>query len=84
VNCFPDEQSMRFRFIDQAKKEFPASRLCHVMGVSQSGYFSWKDRAASRRQRDDLVMLAHMRTAWSLSNDLWQPAHEAGITGSRF
>ncbi len=60
---------MRFRFIDQAKKEFPASRLCHVMGVSQSGYFSWKDRPASRRQRDDLVMLAHMRTAWSLSNE---------------
>lgn len=62
---------MRFRFIDQAKKEFPASRLCHVMGVSQSGYFSWKDRAASRRQRDDLVMLAHMRTAWSLSNETY-------------
>jgi len=62
---------MRFRFIDQAKKEFPASRLCHVMGVSQSGYFSWKDRPASRRQRDDLVMLAHMRTAWSLSNETY-------------
>lgn len=29
---------MRFRFIDQAKKEFPAYRLCHLMGVSQSGY----------------------------------------------
>lgn len=62
---------MRFRFIDEAKKEFPASRLCHVMGVSQSGYFSWKDRAASRRQRDDLVMLAHMRAAWSLSNETY-------------
>lgn len=60
---------MRFRFIDQAKKEFPASRLCHVMGVSQNGYFSLKDRAASRRQRDGLVMLAHMRAAWSLSNE---------------
>lgn len=62
---------MRFRFIDEAKKEFPASRLCHVMGVSQSGYYSWKHRAASRRQRDDLVMLAHLRTAWSLSNETY-------------
>ena len=54
---------MRFRFIDQAKNEFSASRLCHVTGVSQSVYFAWKDRPASRRQRDDLVMLAYMRSA---------------------
>lgn len=59
---------MRFRFIDQTKKEFPVSLLCHVTAANQSGYFSRKDRAASRRQRDDLVMLTYMRTAWSLSN----------------
>lgn len=62
---------MRFRFINQAKKQFPLSRLCHVMGVSQSGYFAWKDRPASRRQRDDLVILAHMHSAWSLSNETY-------------
>lgn len=54
---------MRFHFIVQAKKEFPAYRLSHVMGVSQSGYFAWKERPAARRQRDDMVMLAHMRSA---------------------
>ncbi len=62
---------MRFRFIDQAKKDFPASRLCRLMGVSQSGYFAWKDRPASCRQRDDLVMLAHVRSAYSLSNETY-------------
>ena len=62
---------MRFCFIDQAKKEFPAYRLCRLMGVSQSGYFSWKGRPASRRQRDDLVMLAHVRCAYSLSNETY-------------
>ena len=59
---------MKFHFLDQAKKEFPVSRLCYLMGVSQSGYFAWKDRPVSRRQRADLVMLAHIRSAWSLSN----------------
>jgi putative transposase len=34
---------MRFRLIDAAKKEFPVQRLCKVLGVSQSGYFAWKD-----------------------------------------
>ncbi len=57
---------MRFRFIDQATKEFPASRLCHLMGVSQSGYFAWKGWPASRRQHDDMVMLAHARSLVSL------------------
>jgi putative transposase len=62
---------MRFRFIDQAKKEFPASRLCRLMDVSQSGYFAWKERSASCRQRDDLIMLAHVRSAYSLSNETY-------------
>jgi len=59
---------MRFALIDQAKEQFPVQRLCSVLGVSQSGYFAWKDRPACRRQRDDLVLLAHARSAFALSN----------------
>ena len=59
---------MRFRLIDAAKKEFPVQRLCKVLGVSQSGYFAWKDRPACRRQHEDMVLLAHIRSAFALSN----------------
>lgn len=59
---------MRFALVDQAKKDFPVHRLCQVLGVRQSGYSAWKDRPASRRQRDDMVMLAHVRSAFALSN----------------
>ena len=59
---------MRFRLVDEAKKEFPVQRLCTVLGVSQSGYFAWKDRCASVRQREDMVLLAHVRSAFALSN----------------
>ena len=59
---------MRFQLIDAAKKEFPVQRLCKVLGVSQSGTFAWRGRPASRRQRDDLVLLAHVRSAFALSN----------------
>lgn len=62
---------MKFRFIDQAKTEFPVYRLCKVLGVSQSGYFSWKDRLASHRQREDMVMLAHVRSAYALSHETY-------------
>ena len=53
---------MRFYLVDQAQTDFPVHRFCKVLGVSQSGYFAWKDRPASRRQRDDMVLLAHVRS----------------------
>ena len=59
---------MRFVLIDQAKEAFPVHRLCSILGVSQSGYFAWKDRPACRGQRDDMVMLAHVRSAFALLN----------------
>ena len=59
---------MKFRFIDAAKKEFPVQRLCKILGVSPSGYFAFKDRPACRRQREDVVLLAHVRSAFAVSN----------------
>jgi putative transposase len=59
---------MRFQLIDAAKEEFPVQRLCKVLEVSQSGSFAWQSRPASRRQREDLVLLAHVRSAVQLSN----------------
>ena len=59
---------MKFRLIDTAKEEFPVQRMCNVLGVSASGYFTWRGRPASRRQREDLVLLAHVRSAFAQSN----------------
>ena len=52
---------MRFRLIDAEKATAPVSRLCSMRGVSVSGYYAWKARTASRRQRQDLIFLAHIR-----------------------
>ena len=56
---------MRSSFIDAKKAEFPfpISRMCKMLGVSPSGYFAWQVRPACRRQRDDMVLLAHVRSA---------------------
>ncbi len=62
---------MRFKLIDAAKKEFPVQRLCKVLGVSPSGYFAWRRRPASPRQREDLILLAHIRSAFALSNETY-------------
>lgn len=59
---------MRFKLIDEAKKQFPVHRLCNVLGVSESGFFAWKHRGASQRQLDDMVLLAHIRSQFALSH----------------
>lgn len=59
---------MRFALIDEAKETFPVHRMCQVLSVSQSGYFAWKHRPASNRQREDMVLLAHVRSAFAQSN----------------
>jgi len=80
---------MRFKLVDRAKTDFPVHRLCKVLGVSQSGYFAWKDRPASRRQREDMVLLAHVRSAFSLSNGTYgsprmmRELHDQGLAVGR-
>jgi putative transposase len=59
---------MTFGFIEAEKASFPINRMCRVLCVSQSGFFAWQERPACRRQQQDMVYLAHIRTAFTLSN----------------
>ncbi len=58
---------MRFRFIEEHRCNFPIKRLCHVVGVSTRGLRAFRSRPASRRQRSDLVTLAHIKEQSRLS-----------------
>lgn len=44
---------MKYAFIEAHKKDFPIRRLCHVLEVSESGYYAWRKRAPSKRKRAD-------------------------------
>jgi putative transposase len=59
---------MTFRFIDRTKSRFPVHRMCKVLGVSQSGYYAWVGRPASRRSCENGRLLAHMRAAFAASH----------------
>ena len=59
---------MKFKFIDVAKESFPVTRLCQVLGVSPCGYFALRSRPANPRQCEDLVLLAHIRSAFTRSH----------------
>lgn len=58
---------MRFAFIDQYNGGLSQKALCQFLGVSDRGYRSWRSRPISQRQRDDMVILAHIREQHRLS-----------------
>ena len=58
---------MRFRFIEEHRGAFPIDRLCQVLNVSSRGLRAFRNRPASRRQRTDMVVLAHIKEQSRLS-----------------
>ena len=52
---------------DTWKEEWPVAFLCRVMQVTSRGYRAWRVRPMSQRQRDDMVILAHIREQHRLS-----------------
>ena len=59
---------MRFRLIDAAKKKFPVQRLCKILNVSQSDYFTRKNQPTYHQQHENIVLLTHIRSTFALSN----------------
>ena len=58
---------MRFAFIDAWKEEWSVEFLCRIMKVTSRGFRAWRVRPMSQRQRDDMILLAHIREQHRLS-----------------
>ena len=44
-------------FVSEHALEYPVARLCRVAGVNRSGFYQWKGRSLSERDRADAVLL---------------------------
>lgn len=57
---------MKFEFIaNQATQEdnpFPVDYMCRMLGVSRQGYYAWRKRGPSQRDRDDSALKTKIRT----------------------
>lgn len=62
---------MKFAFIDTEKAHMSLSPLCSFAGVSISGCYAWKHRCPSRRQLDDMIILAHSLNQFALSRETY-------------
>ncbi|THD70849.1 IS3 family transposase, partial [Thalassobius vesicularis] len=62
-----EPKAMRFRFIAEHRGSFSTTQMCRVMDVSPRGLRAYCSRPASRRQRTDMVVLAHIKEQSRLS-----------------
>lgn len=58
---------MKYRFIAAHRDRFHITRMCRVLGVSTSGYYTWFRRTPSHRARSDQALLGHIRVIHSTS-----------------
>ena len=81
----------RFRFVEQEKVWYPVRVLCTALGVSPSGYYAWRSRGPSARERSDADLAAEIRRSHDRSRGtygvprIWADLTEAGhhVSGKR-
>ena len=57
----------RFRFVEQEKARYPVRILCAALGVSPSGYYAWRSRGPSARERSDAELADAIRRSHARS-----------------
>ena len=62
---------MSFALIDAKRAKVPVETACAALNVSVSGFYAWRTRPASSRQRCDMILLAHIRAEFSTSNETY-------------
>lgn len=50
---------------------FPIATMCRVLGVSESGFHAWRQRAPSARAQRDAALLPQIRTFYARSEDTY-------------
>lgn len=56
-----------YQFIEAHRQEFGVKRMCHVLGVSPSGYYAWRERVPSPRAQANARLLQHICAIYQAS-----------------
>ncbi|MBY0135066.1 IS3 family transposase, partial [Paracoccus yeei] len=80
-----EPKAVRVRFVEEQRGAFPIGRLCQRMNVSPRGLRAFRSRPASRSQRMDMIVLAHITEQSRLSlgsyGRMTEELKEVGIDG---
>jgi len=59
---------MKYQFIADHEQAYSVKRMCQVLGVQRSGYYTWKGRPLSKRAQANAELLVKVRQAFSHSH----------------
>ncbi len=62
---------MKYAFIKRHHETFTETRMCHMMGVSQSAYYDWLKRPESARSLDDRRLSEKVKTIHKQSREIY-------------
>lgn len=58
---------MKYGFIHEQADKYEVRLMCDILGVSRSGYYSWRSRPLSARAKSDQALLVHIREIFQQS-----------------
>jgi len=76
---------MKYRTIDRCRDAFEVRMMCRNLEVSHSGYYDWREREPSARDRANEQLLGHIRSFHTDSDGvmgaprIWEELQYAGI-----
>ena len=62
---------MKFRFISAHRETFKVGRMCTLLKVSRSGYYTWLKRPESRRSRENRALEDKIRVFHAASHGIY-------------
>ena len=62
---------MKYGFMEEQREKYKVGSMCKVLKVSRSGYYAWRSRPLSRRQRDNQELLGHIQEIHRKSRKLY-------------
>jgi transposase-like protein len=76
LNCVLENRKERYAFIGEHHQEYSVKTMCRVLGVSESGYYTWRKRQPAQRQGENERLTEQIRQVFRASPpSLWQPSH---------
>ena len=73
---------MKYRFMEEHSNLYAVKSMSNLLRVSSSGYYAWKGRQPSNRQKDNQKILEHIREAHRKSRRLYgSPRITAELNG---
>ncbi|MET0087306.1 MAG: IS3 family transposase [Sedimenticola sp.] len=80
---------MKYRMIDRCRETYPIKMMCRQLGVSTSGYYDWRNREPSKRDRSNERLLSHIQAIHADSDGtmgaprIWEELRYQGFTCSK-